>query len=76
MDLLPVSELTITNQEAGLKIMDIVDGVSTEFITGNEPKLVCQKCLGGGGFGKVYEVRSPHTHFKHFLLKFLVVERR
>jgi hypothetical protein len=34
--------------------MSVIEGVSTEFITGNDPGLECTRLLGGGGFGKVY----------------------
>ena len=43
-------ELTV-NMEA------TIDGISTEFITGSDPQLVCDRRIGGGGYGRVYAVR-------------------
>jgi len=40
--------------------MSVIEGVSTEFITGNDPSIECTSLLGGGGFGKVYCVGKIH----------------
>ena len=33
-----------------------IDGIGIEFITGNDPNLTCTRRIGGGGYGRVYEV--------------------
>jgi hypothetical protein len=33
-----------------------IDGMPMEFITGSDPMLKGTRLIGGGGFGRVYEV--------------------
>lgn len=48
---------------------DTIDGISTEFITGNDPNLSCDRRVGGGGYGRVYAVHQTS------LLRKLIVSR-
>jgi len=41
--------------------MEYVDEVPMEFITGYDPNLKYESILGSGGYGRVYQVRYPHS---------------
>lgn len=49
----------LRHKSSGHPLMDVIEGVSTEFITGNDPNLACIKLSGGRGYGKVHSVRYP-----------------